>query len=203
MAALRKFREVPAPRDGRAAAADPLSDLIKRVARRDRAAFDALYAESSAKLFSVTLRILKNRAEAEEALQEIYVKVWRSADQYQATEVGAMAWLLAVARHHSIDRLRSRRAAEAVKAAQAEEIETLGSLLAPTTPEEAAIRGSERAYLERCLSKLEPERAALVRGAYLEGKSYKELAEEQGAPVNTVRTWLRRSLKRLREYLDE
>jgi RNA polymerase sigma-70 factor (ECF subfamily) len=70
------------------------------------------------------------------------------------------------------------------------------------TPEANAIAGSERAKVEDCLDQLENDRAEAVRGAYLDGYSYQELADRFGIPLNTMRTWLRRSLMKLRECLE-
>src|SRR3954467_3295730 len=86
-----------------------IADLIARCAMRDRAAFRTLYERTSAKLFGVVLRILKDRSEAEEAIQEIYVKVWQRADRYVAGNYSPISWLVAVARNHSLDILRARR----------------------------------------------------------------------------------------------
>ena len=81
-------------------ASPEIAELISRVALRDRSAFKTLYARTSAKLFGVTLRILRDRSEAEEALQEVYVKIWQRADRYVAGGYSPISWLVAVARNH-------------------------------------------------------------------------------------------------------
>src|SRR5438128_2412031 len=86
-----------------------IAELIARTALRDRAAFRDLYQRTSAKLFGVTLRILKDRSEAEEALQEVYVKIWQRADRYVAGGYSPISWLVAVARNHALDSLRARK----------------------------------------------------------------------------------------------
>ncbi len=172
-----------------------IADLIGRTARGERDAFRALYERTSAKLFGVTLRILKNRAEAEEALQEIYVKVWRRADRYVPGTTSPISWLVAVARNHCLDILRARRPVS-------DEIDVALEIAdAAPDPEANALAGGERARIEACLGELETARAEAVRGAYLDGFSYEELASRHGVPLNTMRTWLRRSLLRLRECL--
>lgn len=172
-----------------------IADLIARCALRDRAAFRSLYERTSAKIFGVTLRILRDRSEAEEAIQEIYVKVWQRADHYVAGGYSPISWLVAVARNHSLDILRARRpAVDDIDAAL--EIPDAGP-----TPERAAEDSDERARIDHCLGTLEPERADAVRGAYLDGYSYDELATRYAVPLNTMRTWLRRSLLKLRECL--
>ncbi|MGB3024741.1 sigma-70 family RNA polymerase sigma factor [Paradevosia shaoguanensis] len=172
-----------------------IADLIARVALRDRAAFQALYGATSAKLFGVTLRILRDRAEAEEALQEVYVKIWQRADRYRAGNYSPISWLVAIARNHSFDVLRARKPVS-------DDIEAAFDLADQgPNPEAAAMASGERAQIEACLDELEVDRAGAVRGAYLDGYSYEELASRYGVPLNTMRTWLRRSLMKLKECL--
>jgi RNA polymerase sigma-70 factor (ECF subfamily) len=173
-----------------------LARLIERVSLRDRAAFRDLYERTSAKLFGVNLRILKDRAEAEEALQEVYVKIWQRADRYIAGPTSPISWLVAIARNHCLDILRARRPVT----------DTLeGALEVPDTlpdPEQATAQGQDKSRIESCLAQLEADRAEAVRGAYLDGYSYDELASRFSVPLNTMRTWLRRSLIKLRECLS-
>jgi RNA polymerase sigma-70 factor (ECF subfamily) len=169
--------------------------LIGRVGLKDRRAFDALYARVSAKLFGVALRILSNRAEAEEVLQEAFVKVWQNADRYAANGLSPMTWLITLTRNQAIDRIRARKA-PAVDIDDALDVSDAGP-----TPEQAAVAASERKQIDACLGELEADRAAAVRGAYLDGLSYQELADRHDVPLNTMRTWLRRSLMRLKECL--
>jgi RNA polymerase sigma-70 factor (ECF subfamily) len=177
-------------------AAPEIVSLLSRVALRDRAAFSELYRRTSAKLFGVCLRILRDRAEAEEALQEIYVKIWQRADRYVASNYSPISWLVAVARNHCLDVLRGRRP-------QGEDIDlALDVADAGPTPEEAVADQGERSRIDACLGQLEPERADAVRGAYLDGFSYEQLAERHNVPLNTMRTWLRRSLMKLRDCLS-
>ena len=175
---------------------EDISKLIVRVSMKDRAAFDLLYRQTSAKLFGVCLRVLNDRAEAEEALQEVFVKIWTKADRFAVSELSPISWLVAIARNHSIDRVRARRPSAA-------SIDTALDIAdqAPS-PEAMAMAGGENERIHRCLEELEQDRAAAVRGAYLKGESYAELAERHGVPVNTMRTWLRRSLMKLRECLE-
>lgn len=173
-----------------------IAGLIQRTALRDRKAFRDLYARTNAKLFGVCLRILRDRTEAEEALQEIYVKVWRRADRYVQGGYSPISWLVAVARNHCLDQLRSRKP-------QSEDLDqALDIADSGPNPEQAAAESGERARIDGCLGQLEANRADAVRGAYLDGFTYEELAERHNVPLNTMRTWLRRSLLRLRECLS-
>lgn len=175
--------------------ADP-ARLIARVALADRKAFAALYRATSGKLFGVCLRMLQDRADAEEALQEIYIKVWNNAGAYRADMAQPMTWLTAIARNHALDMLRRRRQA-------AVELDEAGEIADPQAgPEETAVLSSEGRRIEDCMQLLEKDRADAVRAAYVEGMSYLELAGLHGVPLNTMRTWLRRSLIKLRECMD-
>ncbi|WP_297769858.1 sigma-70 family RNA polymerase sigma factor [uncultured Roseovarius sp.] len=175
---------------------DEIENLILRVAQGDRAAFSNLYSSTSAKLFGVVLRVLNDRAEAEEVLQEIFVKVWHNAGKYSVNGLSPMTWLITIARNAAIDRLRKARRAE--KPAELEErIADPGA-----GPEEAAIAKSEQSRLTACFAELAARHAEAVRRAYLEGETYAELAARFDVPLNTMRTWLRRSLLSLRECLS-
>ncbi|MHA6297075.1 sigma-70 family RNA polymerase sigma factor [Devosia sp. CAU 1758] len=172
-----------------------IADLISRCSLRDRQAFRTLYQRTSAKLFGVVLRILRNRAEAEEAIQEVYIKIWQRSDRYIAGQYSPISWLVAIARNHALDMVRARRpASDGLDAAM--EIADAGP-----SPEKLTEASQEGGRIEACLATLEPDRADAVRGAYLDGYSYDELAQRFAVPLNTMRTWLRRSLMKLRECL--
>ena len=177
-------------------AIDDIAALISRIALRDQGAFSELYNQTSPKLFGVCLRILKDRTDAEEVLQEVFVKIWQRADRFVASENPAMPWLTAIARNQSIDAIRARKPV-------ADEIDTVYDLAdAEPDPEAQAVNKGEGRRIDRCMEELEADRAQAVRDAYVEGLSYQELAEQYAVPLNTMRTWLRRSLLRLRECMD-
>jgi RNA polymerase sigma-70 factor (ECF subfamily) len=176
---------------------DELATLLGRVALRDRAAFARLYQQTSAKLFSIALRILKDRGDADEALQEIYIKVWQRAERYQPEQGAPLAWLAAMARNHAIDVIRARKP----EASSIDEAFDLAS--GSASPEESAINASEGTRIDRCMQGLESDKADAVKRAYVEGLSYQELADIYKVPINTMRTWLRRSLMKLRECLEQ
>lgn len=176
---------------------DDLSNIMARVALKDRAAFAVLYRNTSAKLFAILLRILRDRADAEDALQEVYVKIWRKADHIAGSGRHPLPWLCTIARYHAIDVVRSRQPI-------ADGIDDHGAALADLSadPEAACVIKGEGRRIDRCMQELDSERAGAVRSAYVEGLTYQELAERHGVPLNTMRTWLRRSLLKLRECMD-
>lgn len=174
-----------------------IGDAIARVALSDRSSFDFLYDRTSAKLFGVAMRILKDNALAEDALQEIYIKVWQKAGSFRPGDQPPVAWLVTIARNHAIDIIRAnRKRFDDIDEHRA--IET-----SEPNPEQHAVARSEGERIDRCLEQLDDQKAEAVVSAYVEGYSYQELADRYSIPLNTMRTWLRRSLMALRECLDE
>lgn len=174
---------------------DEIEEMIARSAMGDRAAFSQLYDSTSAKLLGVSLRILKDRASAEDCLQETYMKVWYKADTYAVTGQSPMSWLITIARNTAIDRLRARRETDGLDAA-----ERVASR--EPSPETHAVARSEAQRITSCLDELKDDHGSAVRGAYLEGETYADLAERFDVPLNTMRSWLRRSLIALKECLS-
>ncbi len=175
---------------------DEIEALIAQVALGNQTAFSHLYEATSGKLLAVCLRVLNERAAAEDAMQEVYVKVWSKADRYQVTGHSPMTWLITIARNTAIDRLRSRKIDRNI-ADYSERIAEPGP-----SPEQSAVAASESRRIVACLDELEADRRAAITGAYLDGKSYKDLSEQFAVPLNTMRTWLRRGLSDLRECMS-
>jgi len=170
--------------------------LITRTALGDRTAFSRLYDQTSGKLLGICLRVLKERTIAEDALQDVYVKIWKNADRYQITGQGPMPWLATIARNTAIDRLRAQKP-ETDLGYYADVLPAPG-----LTPEQSAVAGSEAARLANCLDNLEQEPRSAVLGVYLQGETYRSAADRLSIPLNTMRTWLRRSLIELRECMS-
>ena len=171
--------------------------LIARVKNRDRTAFALLYDRTAAKLFAVTLRILSQRDLAEDALQECFVTVWERAGDYDAVKGSVMSWLITIARHRAIDLLRRRARRGEGRGADEE------ALLALTAGAiDRADRGAELAALWRCLKEIEAEPRRAVLLAYAYGLTHEELARRLATPIGTIKSWIRRSLERLKRCLD-
>lgn len=174
---------------------DEVENMIVQVGLGSRSAFSSLYDATSARLFGVCLRVLNNRAEAEDTLQEVFERVWHKAGLFSQTGNSPMTWLITLARNAAIDRLRARKRVT-VNVDEANEL--FDNAPSPEEETEASI---EKIRLQKCLEELETKRADAVRMAYLEGYSYKDLALRYDIPLNTVRTWLRRSLLKLKDCL--
>jgi RNA polymerase sigma-70 factor, ECF subfamily len=175
-----------------------LEALLAQVAMGNRAAFDALYRSTASRLFGICLRVLTQRAEAEDALQEVYTAVWRKAAQFDATKANAVSWLAMIARNKAIDRLRSMPARQS--RASLELAENLADPAA--SPAQQVQTATDRAQLEQCLERLEPRRRSLIRAAFFDGLTYEELSAKIEAPLGSIKSWIRRGLLQLRECLD-
>ena len=175
-----------------------LAAALVRVAGGDRAALRLVYDNTSAKLFGVCLRILKDRSEAEDVLQDVYVTVWRKAGIFDPGRASPISWLVAIARNRSIDRLRSgaaRRRTDPIEAAA--EVPDA----APAAVELLA-QAQEHARLATCLGELEERHATAIRSAFMDGLTYEELAGRMNVPLGTMKSWSRRGLLTLRTCLE-
>ena len=176
---------------------EQLESLLARTALGDRAAFRRLYERTSAKLFGLVLRILRDRGEAEDVLQETYLRVWRNAARYAQAKASPITWMATIARNGAIDRLRSRKTSGVGIEAIAEFPDTR-----PTAEEEIQ-SADARGGLERCLETLERDAQAIVRRAFFGEITYERLAESEGLPLGTIKSRIRRSLMKLRLCLEQ
>jgi len=170
--------------------------LIAAVAKGDEAAFERLYAATRAKLFGVVLRILRRQDLAEEVIQEAYVKIWNSAGQFNPGQSSPITWMASIARNRAIDVVRKRTETSIEEEPAAMEV-------AADTPDPLARREmtEELKRLLSCLGKLDPEKQRIVLLAYYSGWSREQLSTKLDIPVNTIKTWLRRSLLEIRECM--
>jgi RNA polymerase sigma-70 factor, ECF subfamily len=175
-----------------------LAAALVRVAAGDRAALRMVYQDTSAKLFGVLLRILNDRGEAEDVLQEVFVTVWRKAGSFDPAKASPITWLVTIARNRAIDRLRAGRGSRRT--------EPIGAADDVSDPAPAAAERVEQAQEERrlasCLEELEAQHAAAIRAAFLDGATYDELARRMGVPLGTMKSWIRRGLLKLRACLE-
>lgn len=175
-----------------------LSDALARVARGSQSALEEVYSRTSAKLFGLCLRILGDRGEAEDALQEVYVSVWRRAGTFDPARASPITWLAALARNRAIDRLRS-----AGRQRPAEPLDEALGIADGSADALAQLEGSEdRRRLMACVGALEERQSRSIRAAFFEGLTYSELAERASVPLGTMKSWIRRGLLRLRECLE-
>ena len=178
------------------AATAGLVGWLASVASGDRAAFRLLYDATSAKLFGVILRILHERGEAEDVLQEVYTIVWRKAAEFDASRASPITWMATIARNRAIDRLRARASRPSAPLDEAFEVrdERAGA-------DEQLAASDDARRLNAALGGLDIRHAAAIRSTYFDGLTYEALAAREGVPVGTLKSWVRRGLIRLKGEL--
>lgn len=170
--------------------------LLKAIAARDEAALAQLYDLYRVILFGLLMRILNNREEAEDVLQEVFLQVWRRAADFDETRGRPFTWLVTLARSRGIDRLRTLAARERVAAAGArDEAEAVSDAASD------AFRSEQRHVVNAALAQLPDEQKRLLLLAYFDGLSQSEIAARVGAPLGTVKTRMRTGMMKLRELL--
>ena len=170
--------------------------LLAATAKGDQAAFERLYAATRAKLYGIVLRILRRTDLADEVVQETYLKIWDNAAQFDPAKASPITWMVAIARNRAIDLVRRR--AEASLEEVPEAMNVAAESADPLARREIT---EELKRLLGCIGRLPEDRRKLVLLAYYNGWSREQLAARFDAPVNTVKTWLRRSLMEIRECL--
>ena len=179
-----------------------LMTLLDRVADRDAVALQRLYERTSARLHGLALRVVRQPELAEDVLQEAFLKIWRSAPSYRASLSPPLAWMGLILRSCALDVLRRQRTAGA---GQTQEFD---DLLADTLPSDALgpeqlAEASEQAWLlHQCLQQLAPAQREAMALAYTREMSHSELAERLAQPLGTIKSWIRRSLDKLRGCME-
>jgi len=169
-------------------ASPPAENLIRRLTRGDHNALGEFYDLFAGLVNGLAIRILRDRAEAEDVVQEVFVQVWRQADRFDPARGSPESWLCTIARSRALDRLRRR-------ASRREEPEgpAPGGVDAPRTEEALAVR--------KALETLSPEQRRALELAYYEGLTHSEIAARLGEPLGTIKTRIRTAMIRLRDVL--
>lgn len=174
-----------------------LEDLLARTALHDRNAFEHLYQGVSARLLGFILKIVQNKTEAEDILQDVFIKLWHKAKDYRAHEGSALSWLYTLTRNHTIDYLRSKKRkattplTESDTASQADQNLRFYDL-----------NSEESLAIDYCLDQLANLQKNSILQAFYFGFTYEELAERLAVPLGTVKTRIRRGLQKLKECLN-
>ena len=184
-----------------------LSQLLARAGLGDRAAFGRLYEQTSGHLFAVVLRIQRDRAQAEDLLQEVYVNVWKAAAGFDAARSQPLTWLTSIARNRAIDSLRRAGAQpQTISTTRDEDDDRPDAVeaLADEAPGPLDLlgRASDARQLSHCMEGLSPPQRQSVALAFFDGLSHAEVAEQLRQPLGTVKSWVRRALRALKGCLE-
>lgn len=172
---------------------------MRRIQAGDSVALGELFDRYTPLLYPVALRILRSTSEAEDAVQDAWVQVWKRAASYDARRGNVAAWLLTVVRTRALDRYRS--VASRSRAETAAETET--TVAVPIDPAHDVTRSDTSERVRAALARLDPKQRRVLEIAYFEGLSQSEIAEKMSAPLGTVKSWTRQGLMRLRELLPQ
>jgi len=174
---------------------DQLITLLGKVALQDQRAFQQLYELTSAKLFGIAQTLLREPALAEDALQDTFVQVWHRAADYHSDRGGVMTWLATLVRYRAIDLSRRRRGNVLLPSNEADD---------PTTrPDQLAQALESSSQLGACMKRLSDLQRRCIGLAFFEGMTHEELSLRISSPLGTVKSHIRRGVKRLRECLLE
>ena len=166
-----------------------LRALLDRCAAHDHGALKALYDLTAPKLLGIGLRLLRNRSQAEDVVQETFLQIWRNAARFDRARGSAMGWMVAILRYRALDRLDSEK-----RHTSAEDL--------PDIAAELSVSVEDQSALNACLAGLPEQWQQSIRLAFIEGYSHAEIAERTNNPLGTVKSWILRGLTSLRRCLD-
>ncbi|MER0237190.1 sigma-70 family RNA polymerase sigma factor [Fulvimarina sp. MAC8] len=175
-----------------------LVQCLGQIAVGDKAALKELYDRTQAKLFGIALRILNDRREAEDVLQDVYLSVWMKAADFDPGRASPITWLATIARNRSIDRVRQ------IGRRDEKDIDTAPDV-ADDTPDAFAQLSAEddRKRLDSCLEELDERTGQAIRTAFFGGRTYQELADKAEVPLGTMKSLIRRGLIKLKGCLSQ
>ncbi|HBZ70922.1 MAG TPA: RNA polymerase subunit sigma [Deltaproteobacteria bacterium] len=179
--------------------------LMAAIAAADSSALEELYDRHSAALLAICNRLLRDRGEAEDVLVEVFWEIWERARRYEPERGSPLAYLVTVARSRALDRLRRRRHEARVRVTAQEWVATLGPGPSGSgtaqDPLDDSLASEVRRRVRIALDALAPAQRQVVELSFLDGLSHHEIAEQLGAPLGTVKTWIRKGLLQLRDVL--
>ena len=175
-----------------------LAELLRAVAKKDRAAFEVFYDATTERALSLVLRITQQMDIAEEVISDVYLQIWRQADRFDPARGNAFAWLTIMCRSRALDTLRKINASPT---ADAEPLSDIPELESTEFPQDLLLAVEQSSAIHDALAKIEPHQRQLLALAYFRGYSHSELAQFTGMPLGTVKTQLRRTLMKLRELM--
>lgn len=177
-------------------------DLMQRVAANQEAAVAELYDRFGSLVFRMALQAMPTRAEAEDAVQEVFVRLWRTADRYDPAKAALVTWVMLLTRRHLVDKLRRKRAR--IRPATLDDTQLIhGDALDQAAITDRVERDEHFAALMRKIDTLPDLQRTVVMRAYLGGQTLRQIGEELETPLGTIKSALSRALVRLRERTGE
>ena len=202
---------MPTPKSDWSERSLELSRLLARAGLGDRAAFATLYEQTSSHLLGVVLRIHRDRAQAEDILQEVYVNVWRAAHSFDAAQSQPLTWLTSIARNRAIDSLRRSNTQPRLQTnfsnpfpdTDSEDSDVYDTVASEAPgPLDLLSRASDARALTSCMEGLSAQQRQSVALAFFDGLSHAEVADNMRQPLGTVKSWVRRALMSLKGCLE-
>jgi RNA polymerase sigma-70 factor, ECF subfamily len=193
-----------------AMSAVPLPSLIEACGRRDHGSFSQLYERTHLHLFGIAIRLLRSEQQAEDAVQDAFVKVWNRADSYRAADAQheghALAWLTSIVRNRALDMLRSRTRTRDIEdirpGAAADDSDDEGPAAEGTADAlDLYAKATQALHVDGCMGLLDASQRQCLALTYFQGLSNTEVAQHLGAPLGSVKAWIRRGLARLKDCL--
>jgi RNA polymerase sigma-70 factor (ECF subfamily) len=181
----------------------PSATLLPAVAQGNVSAFEELYDRYASTIYGLLLRILANTDDAQEVLQETFVKAWTNARMFDAVRGSDIAWLIAIARSRGIDRLRSRRTRFDREDEAGRELSHRATSVEPENAADTVIQAEESTAVRGALAELPPPQRLALELAYFEGLSQSEIAARLNQPLGTIKTRMQLGMKKMRERLQD
>ncbi|WDE14278.1 sigma-70 family RNA polymerase sigma factor [Thalassomonas haliotis] len=172
--------------------------LLNASSQGDKKAFSALYQATAGKLFALCLKILGNKAYAEEALQDAFIKIWHNAGEYQAAKGAVMTWMTSIVRYRCLDMLRQKN----VRKELALDEEGGSNKHLANHFDEEELFYAHNSKLADCMQTLEQQQKQAIHLAYFKGLSHHEVVQYIHSPLGTVKSWIRRGLLQLQRCLS-
>ena len=185
---------------------DPEPDLlplISRIAAREPAALSELHKLVANRLFAITLNVLKSREESEDAIQEVFLKIWNKASDYNPSLGNPMSWLITIARNTSYDKYRKRvRTAEQLDTAK-EDLTDMASSHQPHRADEVLLSSERNEKIRTALDNLAPDQKEAIELAFFSGHTQQEISEQLSVPLGTIKARIRRGMQCLKPHLTQ
>jgi RNA polymerase sigma factor (sigma-70 family) len=178
-----------------------LAHLIERVSKKDTDALKQLYSATSGKMLGIAMRIIGNREQAEDILQDAYLKIWRIAEDYRQSLSPPIAWMGIIVRSRALDVMRKNATEKHLQGSDIDDDAIQALDETADNPMDTALASEQAWALHECLKKIDAKPREVLVQAYFKDLSHGELANQLSLPLGTVKTWIRRSLEQLRVCL--